>query len=173
MKRSRGDTLIEVMIALAIISSVIAVSYATASKALLVGRAAQERTEALKLLEGQIETLKANAAGSGGSIFTTSSASFCLRSDGSIVEQSSVPDDLFADNLTTSADSSTPVGPGITYDFNCALGTDGRYKISIVRSDSGSGSSLRNIFTLRARWDRLGGGKDEVKIYYKLHEVLY
>jgi len=61
MRKQNGDTLIEVMIALAIIGSVIAISYATASRALRTGRAAQERTEAVKFVESQVESLNREA----------------------------------------------------------------------------------------------------------------
>jgi hypothetical protein len=46
------------MIAMAIISLVIAVSYSTASRALQIGRRAQERTEALKEAESQVGNAK-------------------------------------------------------------------------------------------------------------------
>jgi prepilin-type N-terminal cleavage/methylation domain-containing protein len=59
LRRSQaGDTLVEVMIALAIIGAVLGAAYATATRSLRVGRQAQERTEALKLVEGQLERLK-------------------------------------------------------------------------------------------------------------------
>ncbi len=57
-KTARGDTLVEVMLALAIIGLVLGFSYATASRALRVGRFAQEQTEALKVAEAQVERLK-------------------------------------------------------------------------------------------------------------------
>lgn len=55
---NRGDTIIEVMIALAVLGSIIAGGYAIATKSLNGVRVAQERSEALKIAEGQIETLK-------------------------------------------------------------------------------------------------------------------
>jgi prepilin-type N-terminal cleavage/methylation domain-containing protein len=172
MKIQRGDTLVEVMIAMAIVGSVIAISYSTASRALSIGRWAQERTEAVKLVEGQIETLKASASSDPlKAVYTldTTSASFCVASDGTINKQALVDADFLHDTMVT-APSGEPVA-GQIYNSNCAQGPDGRYKLSIVRADTGAGTATEtNQFFIRARWDRLGGGRDEVAIYYRLHE---
>lgn len=56
-----GDTLVEVMLAMAIVASVLGAAYGTASRSLRTGRAAQERTEALRHVESQIEQLKSLA----------------------------------------------------------------------------------------------------------------
>ena len=170
--RSRGDTLIEVMIAMAIISSVLAVSYTTASRALNMGQQAQERVEALKLVEGQIETLK-YAAGLDGTTVYSAGDSFCLDASGVVQAQNAVPDDLFTDTLNSAAAASGIPVSGEIYNTKCSVGTSGRYKLSIVRQDSGAAPSLRSTFLVRARWERLGGGIDEVAIYYKLHQGLY
>ena len=54
----RGDTIVEVMLSIAIIGMVLGASYTTSTRALRTGRFAQEHTEALKLAESQIEKLK-------------------------------------------------------------------------------------------------------------------
>ena len=54
-----GDTIIEVLIVLAILGSGLAISYSIASKSLLISRDAQERTEATTILEAQIEQVRA------------------------------------------------------------------------------------------------------------------
>jgi len=56
--RQRGDTLIEVLFAMVIVGLSLASSYSIANKSLATGRAAQERTEALKLAEAQLEFLR-------------------------------------------------------------------------------------------------------------------
>jgi prepilin-type N-terminal cleavage/methylation domain-containing protein len=179
--KQRGDTLIEVMIALAIVSSVIGMSYATASRALRTGRAAQERTEALKLVEGQIEILKATAPNyavpatnifSAGPLAVTN-PSFCVDSAGVLYNEKVTPAlaaDLELDPLLSSVSASgVPTGAEV-YHKKCALGQDARYKISIIRAGDPPGQST---FAIRARWERVGGGKDEVVIYYKLHQGMF
>ena len=56
----RGDTIVEVLIAMAVASSVLGITYATMNRNLLITRGAQERTEAAKLAQGQLEILKSN-----------------------------------------------------------------------------------------------------------------
>jgi prepilin-type N-terminal cleavage/methylation domain-containing protein len=54
----RGDTLIEVLICIAIVGAVITGAYALASHSLQEGLSASERTAAIKLAESQVEALK-------------------------------------------------------------------------------------------------------------------
>ena len=53
----RGDTIVEVLIALAVTSSLIIAGYNTANRSLKGGQQSQERGEALKLVESQAEAL--------------------------------------------------------------------------------------------------------------------
>jgi type II secretory pathway pseudopilin PulG len=73
---NRGDTIVEVLLAVAIVSAVLGGAYVSTSRSLANARQAQERSEAVKLVEGQLEKLKvaftANPAG-----FSTGGA-FCL-----------------------------------------------------------------------------------------------
>lgn len=181
MRKQHGDTLIEVMIALAIIGSVIAISYATASRALRTGQAAQERTEALKLIEGQIETLKATAAAHPDDLFSVLPAnptqpSFCVDSSLTIYNEQltqAKAEDLQVDNLVTaSGPNGVPTGAE-TYNSHCSLGQSGRYKLSVVRSDAIVSGNTQSTFVVRARWERIGGGRDEIAIYYKLHRGMF
>lgn len=54
----RGDTIVEVLIAIAVASSVLAVMYSIMNRNILELRNNQERTEATKLAQGQIESIK-------------------------------------------------------------------------------------------------------------------
>ncbi len=53
-----GDTIIEVLIALAVLSLAFAISYATASRALQVSQNSQEHSLALEYLDAQVEALR-------------------------------------------------------------------------------------------------------------------
>ena len=55
-----GDTIVEVMIVLAVLSLAIGISYATANRSLLNARQAQENTEASELVRTQVELLRSN-----------------------------------------------------------------------------------------------------------------
>ena len=54
----RGDTIVEVLIAIAVISLILGGAYVTTNKSLMATRGAQERGNALKLAESQLEELK-------------------------------------------------------------------------------------------------------------------
>jgi prepilin-type N-terminal cleavage/methylation domain-containing protein len=62
--KQRGDTLVEVLICIAIVGAVIAGAYSLASRSLQEGVSAAEHSDAVKLAEGQIEALKLRQAGS-------------------------------------------------------------------------------------------------------------
>ncbi len=62
---SRGDTIVEVMIVLAVLSLAISISYATADRSLLNARQAQENSIATELAQGQVEELQALGCASG------------------------------------------------------------------------------------------------------------
>jgi type II secretory pathway pseudopilin PulG len=55
----RGDTIVEVMIVLAVLGLAISISYATANKSLQAVRSAQESAKAHQLLQSQTELLRA------------------------------------------------------------------------------------------------------------------
>jgi prepilin-type N-terminal cleavage/methylation domain-containing protein len=82
----RGDTIIEVLISITVIALVMGMAYGTAGRALATTRSSQERLEALKLAEGQIERIKAQhkAAGATADIFA-GGTNFYL--DGSVQKQ--------------------------------------------------------------------------------------
>jgi type II secretory pathway pseudopilin PulG len=72
-----GDTIVEVMLAIAIVSAVLGGAFVSANTSLQGTRQSQERGEAMKLLEGQLELLKSAAEVPGSTVFTTGGP-FCL-----------------------------------------------------------------------------------------------
>jgi prepilin-type N-terminal cleavage/methylation domain-containing protein len=58
-KEQAGDTIIEVLIAIAIVGTILLGAYITTGKNVASIQDAQERTQALKLAEGQAESLRA------------------------------------------------------------------------------------------------------------------
>ncbi len=80
----KGDTIVEVLIAITIVSMVLSGAYISASNSLNGARQSQERVEALKLVEEQLERLKAKATFTGG-IFSFSSP-FCINDSNNLVD---------------------------------------------------------------------------------------
>lgn len=76
--RQRGDTIVEVLIVLAVLGLAMSISYATATRSLLQAREAQENGVATVLLQSQIERLRTLKV-SDTTIFTASQPSFCIN----------------------------------------------------------------------------------------------
>lgn len=76
-KRQNGDTIVEVLMAVAIVSTVLVGAFVATNRSSQTTRTAQERGEALKLAESQVELLKV-AADTGTPDLATAPASFCI-----------------------------------------------------------------------------------------------
>lgn len=150
-----GDTIIEVLIALTVISLAIGVSYSVANRSLKSARQSQERLEALKLVEGQIEQLKALSYTTDlGGVFS-STGTYCLNDGVKTPNPPLTIPSLDSDNL-----SDDPSNPPQTYHKDCVKGL---YHLTIATDGA-------DEFTIVARWFSFGNlGKEEVNTKYKLY----
>jgi type II secretory pathway pseudopilin PulG len=112
---SRGDTIVEVLLAIAIVSSVLGGAFVSASRSLRGTQISQERGEALKLVEGQLELVKAALYDE-----TKDDAIFAAVGD-------------FCVNET----SLTPIAGG------CNQGVGGRYRLTVRRTGNTFNASAR------------------------------
>lgn len=138
-RRQAGDTIVEVLIAMAIIGSVLGGAYATATRSLRIGIQAQERSEALKLVEGQLERLKYRSQVTPSTFnneFRQASETYCL------------------DQLTQKFNATNAACQDIS----------GKYDVSIRYTPSPD-----RIFTATVSWQRIGSSdNDNVSIRYRL-----
>lgn len=142
--QQRGDTIVEVLISLAVLSLVIGGAYSIANAALRNSRQAQERAEATKLAESQLEAIKSMP----GEI--TGGASFCVDATGAVEYNSTIPDNYVDDDYTG-------------YHPDCrGRNTSGLYNVFITKN----GLS----YTVNVRWDRIGGGKEQLQMSYRGYE---
>ncbi len=144
--REAGDTIVEVLMALSVTSLLITGAFVTSNKSLYSARRAQERGEALKVAEGQAETLRSLALTVGFAV--NSPTIFCL-------------DPLGAFQVVTTGFSSVPIGyagdPLTGYPAACRQGNGGLYHVSIVRN-----LGTDHLFLIRVRWQHVGdAGNDE------------
>jgi len=151
--KERGDTIIEVLLAMTVIGLVLASSYGIANRSIRIGREAQERTEALKQVETQVERLRVASQFLDQGLATfPEEAAFCLAEDSSVVS--------FGNGAITEAvldDLSTG------YPNQCRTGTGGRYAVSIKRSEG-------YVYTIWARWETIGGGVQQVlELNYRIY----
>jgi type II secretory pathway pseudopilin PulG len=77
----RGDTIIEVLFALAVLGAVLSSSYVVVSRNITANRISQERLEAVKIAESQMEKLQIRATSDPG-VFTSNN--FCMTNIGVI-----------------------------------------------------------------------------------------
>jgi prepilin-type N-terminal cleavage/methylation domain-containing protein len=154
--RQRGDTIVEVMIVLAVLGLALSISYATANKGLQQSRNAQEHSQALGIINSQIELLRtAYAAQAGDSV---PSSPFCLApaAAGQTVNPTTLgtgatgfKNSVKTDNLTTTA-----------YPGPCSQ--SGLYYISIV-------PRAGDVYDFRVRWDGISNlGRQQEELTYKI-----
>ncbi len=144
-QKQRGDTIVEVLISLAIISVVLAAGYALASHSLNSSTRAQQRSEALAYAQGQVEFIK-NACSDPSAPLCTAyknqAQGFCVQPSGAV--DSSVNTDGLCSNYPDKTTTS-PYGVGVIYD------------------------PLSKVFSVSAAWTSTSGSAlDELDLYYKL-----
>lgn len=111
-----GDTMVEVLISMAIVSMILGGAYVTSNKSLVSIRDAQEHVDALKLASAEVELIK--------SITPPSSVPFCYTLDGTI--------QTIAANCTltnTGAINSTNIQP--SYKIAITVDAAGTYKVQV------------------------------------------
>lgn len=151
MIRERGDTIVEVLLCLAICGLVLGTSYASASRNIKGIRTTQERGEALKIAEGQLESLRGNG-------YSSPTGSFCIKDSpaGAITDKigfgSAVPANAAGDPFTG-------------YPAECKRGSI-PYYVGVVGTSNVVNNTVEYKTTVR--WDSLSGGKNEVQLFYVL-----
>lgn len=79
---SAGDTIVEVMISMAVLGGALGIAYAIANNSLNQSRDAQERTQVTKILQSQLELLRASASLPNTQIYSAG-GQFCFYTDSS------------------------------------------------------------------------------------------
>ncbi len=153
MKFQRGDTIVEVLICVLIVSVVLGGAYTTTRQSSNGVRGSQEHAEALKLIQSQIEQLRTGASNPAPNIFTTASP-FCMingapaAASNAGCKQNRVVETANPDELA--------------------------YGLSIVRGDcpvpSGAPIPLCTRFEVRADWDGVTGSPIQKNIFYRLYQ---
>lgn len=155
---NRGDTIIEVMIVLAVLGLAISISYATANRSLLNTRQAQENSEASKMLQSQIEGIRILGANGPNdppdplvNPFKRTGA-FCIK--GGTVPELVGAADPFCNNNNDYYNLKVyycPVNGGLP---ECA----------------GADMQEPGTFLITARWDNVrGAGTDSINFVYRYH----
>jgi len=155
-----GDTIVEVIIVLAVLGLAVSISYATASRSLLDTRQAQEASQAAELIHAQLEALRTmannpptiNGTANPDYIFpATTPPQYCVSVDNADIAHVA----LLTDPICT-----PPAGGSLynlTIDFTSISATPGK-----------SGGH----FKIQATWDDVEGqGKDTATLEYDLFQT--
>lgn len=154
IRKEAGDTIIEVLISVLVVSSVLVSAFAVVNKTSQNTIQNQEHNVALKILEGQMERLKIASVDPDPSSqqMYTLNQSFCLNDSSEIKKNS-------------------PSGPPSTntsdYASECIV-VDGDSTVPYYISIKGVGAPVKETFTATAVWDGVTGSQDRVQIVYKL-----
>lgn len=150
IRNQTGDTIVEVLIAIAIISSVVSTAYATMNSSVKSNQESQEHASALKVAESQLELFKGWLAAS--NTLPVGVNSFCMKT---------VP--------TVSVEPITATVPSTdnsVYPANCKNADDDapeRFMTAIVRDPS------TNRYTVYIDWDGPKGDRSSVNLLYKVY----
>lgn len=154
---NRGDTIVEVLISMAILGLVLASAFAIANRSYAIGLSAQERTEALKIAESQIELLRLISGRVDDGLLDRDPAEtnnlFCLDDSGVEIARVSFG------GAATSPDTGNSVDSSI-FPSRCRVGSDFRYLVSIFQSadvDSRGVVQDGKIYSVRVDWESING----------------
>jgi len=153
--KQRGDTIVEVLIVLAVLGMALSISYATADRSLLNMRQAEENSQAAEYLQSQVEILRSMASNAE-TINGSPNPNYIFKSDAS---------SIFCVYYDTGTNAYTVVNESVSNpDPNCQYGNI-PYTITITFSHANY-----DTFSLNATWpDVLGPDTDSVALSYRLH----
>ena len=138
-----GDTIVEVLIAIAVISMVLAGAFVMTNNSLQGSRGAQERTNAVKLAESQIELIKGLSTSNSQALFGAGvPTKFCINSAVAVVADTNAACTMDSTGAATTAQPA--------------------YHISITRSG--------NTFTVQNTWTSIRGNTTNlVELEYRVY----
>ena len=149
-KQQRGDTMVEVLIAIAVASFVIGIAYALVNRTLDQSQQAQEHSEALKVAEGQLEQLK-SAIPDGTNVF-------CYKEDGSGVQSFMAGATVLPATESGYPEQCTKFGEG---DF---------FRVGVVHTITSAVDETQNTYRVYVRWPGPTGNDEEVSLLYRAYE---
>ncbi len=151
-----GDTIVEVLIVLAVLGLSFAISYATANHGLIQARNAQEHSEALGIINSQVELIRAAFADH--TAIAQDGTAFCMKA--------STPITGFAIGYPTAAAANDNFTKYPNYATSNDCHQSDFYYISVVYDVP------NKAFDFRVRWDGLGSlGRQQEELTYKIQPI--
>jgi type II secretory pathway pseudopilin PulG len=166
IRRQAGDTIVEVLLAIVVVSAVLTGAYVSSNRSLNTTIQSRERNEAVKIAQSQIELLRASLQGRAPSAAQDPKQQtnlFCLNSGNPVTLTA-----LSVSTMTTILDTSIYSAPCIhDINDNTPVSVGIPYYISIKRNPSGTDA---NLYRINVRWYRVGGdSNDQVRFMYRVY----
>lgn len=154
--RERGDTIVEVLLSLAVLGAVLGAAYVVSNRNIITNRVSQERLEAVKLAETQFERLKIQASNNA---TVLDQSGFCLP-------KGTTPGNEVVDASDSRCHVNTNGDP-VTADVSP------RYSMAIVRDAYVSVPNIPQAgtrFRITMTWDNVAGdGTDRLDSFYEVY----
>ncbi|OGL30764.1 hypothetical protein A3F37_04055 [Candidatus Saccharibacteria bacterium RIFCSPHIGHO2_12_FULL_41_12] len=179
MHNQRGDTIMEVLICVAMLGFMLGAAFSLTNKNQQSARASQERSEATKIAEKQIEYLRAHyAKHATGPFDPPLTDNFCFKEDASIPDKGY----KYVENVGLASPSPVIVSGAANEDkdsnyvADCKLSPNGyNYRISAWKAGTANATTLgakAGAFVVTVRWDSVkGNGQEEVKMFYTIDQL--
>ncbi len=164
--KQQGDTIVEVLIAIAIAAFAVGISYATAERSLDQAISAREHNEALNILENQVADLRLRFQKD--TDFTSNFAgksNFCLSDSAKV----STATGWFNQNQAITNSNGTTASAYSTGCQQQRTGEGAVYLANITTSGGTDSTTNPTLYTITVRWARLGGGTNKASLFYKLN----
>ena len=171
---SRGDTIVEVLIAIGIAAFAISISYATANRSLQQAISARERNEALNVLQNQVTDLKFRHQLTPSANFTQFEAPtvdhFCLDDSATDPSQTAWAPITNSSSIKTSSplQANNPPTGAAPYDSKCVFagGGGGKYYIDITATTVPGNQN--QVYLVLVSWNPFSGSQlDQASVYYR------
>ncbi len=148
--KQAGDTIVEVMVVVAILGLAFSIAYATATHSLNKTRNAEEHAEALQYINSQIELIRNNATDPA---LHTVGATYCMNP---ATDKAVFSTDPTFTNICK--------GIGLEKVFNVA--------VTYVNKIGGSTSPMDDVYKVKISWPGVSDlGPQQEDLYYKVHSL--
>jgi type II secretory pathway pseudopilin PulG len=149
-RKQAGDTIVEVLIAMAVAAGVLGGAYAVVNRTLQNARQAQEHSEALQIARSQVERIGALARSNPGALFSVVNTFHCIDSAGTL--------------QPLTGTSTLPADESI-YPAGCKNLGSVDYRTAF-RYDS-----AQHLFRVYVNWPSVtGNGDDGINLSYKAYQ---
>lgn len=145
VRKQAGDTIVEVLLALAVLGAVLGGAYVITSRNSIINQASQERAQAIKIAESQLEQLR-NLFETNYEAFISPPSSFCV-SGGSLLS-----------------------GTSCTIDSSGAVTTsEPSYTIGVMQTPKNVGTTVGRNFVITVTWSNRTGSNDQLSYVYEIY----